>query len=167
MQKRPSTGFTDDQNFWHQHVPAARVPTFDEPSTSLSYNEPSSIVPAYNEGSTLVVSVDATNVTDQQQPPPPPPPIASKKRGRKKGSKGIDTQLGGKSASSNQQSGTQYFDSMSLSTLKDKMESIRGSSKKVKTINELVADLGIMRNLSTFDDDDTVDEPPSRSSYSK
>lgn len=160
MQKRPSAGLTDDPHFWQQQAPAAPVPPFNEPSTSLSFSESSSTMPAYNEDAPLAVPVEAAPVTEPQ-------PAVSKKRGRKKGSKGIDTQLGGKSLASNQQSGTQYFDSMSLSTLKDKMESIRGASKKVKTINELVAHLGIMRNLSTFDDDDTVDEPPSRASYSE
>lgn len=171
MRKRTSIGSSDDQNFWHQNVPATREKTFNEQSAIASsvYNAPSTMS-AYGEVSTtstyndinVTVPTDTTIANEQPQPP-----ATGKKRGRKKGSKGIDTQLGSKSSSSQQQSGTQYFDSLSLSTLKDKMESIRSSSKKVKTINELVADLGIMRNLSTIDDDDTVDEAPSRSSYSE
>lgn len=169
LQKHTSASSTDDQHFW-QYNPAGgtRNTDFNQPTISPAYIETptqsahnkSSTLSAYNDAN-IRPSLDVMSTSDQPLQAP-----AGKKRGRKKGSKGIDTQLGGKSSSHNQ-SGTQYFDSLSLSTLKDKMESIRSSSKKVKTITELVADLGIMRNLSAIDDEDTIVEPSSRSSCSK
>lgn len=170
LQKHTSGSSTDDQPFWQYNAPAGtRGTDFNQSTISPAYNETPALtvhnkslpLSAHNDAN-IRPPTDMMNANEQQPEAP-----AGKKRGRKKGSKGIDTQLGGRSSSSHNQSGTQYFDSLSLSTLKDKMESIRSSSKKVKTITELVADLGIMRNLSAIDDEDNIDEPPSRSSYSK
>lgn len=65
-----------------------------------------------------------------------------KKRGRKKGSKGVDSRLGGASNSlKSQQAGAPYYDSISFSSLKNKIDLIRGTTKKVKTTKELLAEL--------------------------
>lgn len=65
-----------------------------------------------------------------------------KKRGRKKGSKGVDSRLGGASnPSQSQQAGAPYYDSISFSSLKNKIDLIRGTTKKVKTTKELLAEL--------------------------
>lgn len=71
------------------------------------------------------------------------PQQTGKKRGRKKGSKGIDSRLGSASNSSHsQQTGAPYYaDSISFSSLKNKIDLIRGTSKKVKTTKELLAEL--------------------------
>lgn len=63
-----------------------------------------------------------------------------KKRGRKKGSKGVDSRLGGTSNSSQSQQAP-YYDSISFSSLKNKIDLIRGTTKKVKTTKELLAEL--------------------------
>lgn len=76
-----------------------------------------------------------------------------KKRGRKKGSKGVDSRLGSASNSSqSQQSGAPYYDSISFSSLKNKIDLIRGTTKKVKTTKELLAELQ-NRKASTLVDD--------------
>lgn len=72
----------------------------------------------------------------------PEPQQTGKKRGRKKGSKGIDSRLGSASNSSHsQQTGAPYYDSISFSSLKNKIDLIRGTTKKVKTTKELLAEL--------------------------
>lgn len=79
-----------------------------------------------------------------------------KKRGRKKGSKGVDSRLGSASNSSqSQQAGAPYYDSISFSSLKNKIDSIRGTTKKVKTTKELLAELQ-NRKAPTSGDDITV-----------
>lgn len=65
-----------------------------------------------------------------------------KKRGRKKGSKGVDSRIGGAGNSSqSQQAGAPYYESISFSSLKNKIDLIRGTTKKVKTTKELLAEL--------------------------
>lgn len=72
-----------------------------------------------------------------------PPVSTAKKRGRKKGSKGVDGRLADSSASSQSAmpSNSQYYDTVSLMSLKNKIESMRGTTKKVKTTKELLAEL--------------------------
>lgn len=74
------------------------------------------------------------------------PPISTatvapqpKKRGRKKGSKGVDGRLAANLAQK-MQSGSQY-DTLSLMSLKNQIDSMRGNAKKVKTTKELLAEL--------------------------
>lgn len=62
-----------------------------------------------------------------------------KKRGRKKGSKGVDGRLAANLAQK-MQSGSQY-DTLSLMSLKNQIDSMRGNTKKVKTTKELLAEL--------------------------
>lgn len=62
-----------------------------------------------------------------------------KKRGRKKGSKGVDGRLAANLAQK-MQSGSQY-DTLSLMSLKNQIDSMRGNAKKVKTTKELLAEL--------------------------
>lgn len=81
-----------------------------------------------------------------------------KKRGRKKGSKGVDSRLGGASNSSqSQQAGAPYYESISFSSLKNKIDLIRGTTKKVKTTKELLAELQ-NRKATTSGDEVTVIE---------
>lgn len=75
-----------------------------------------------------------------------------KKRGRKKGSKGVDSRLGSASNSSHsQQAGAPYYDSISFSSLKNKIDLIRGTTKKVKTTKELLAELQRKASVSAED----------------
>lgn len=76
-------------------------------------------------------------VTDSPRIPQAPVQNEPKKRGRKRGSKGVDSRLTDNVFSSQSNS---VYDSGSLLSLKTKIESIRGS-KKVKTTKELLADL--------------------------
>lgn len=93
-----------------------------------------------------------TNVIEVQQ--------TGKKRGRKKGSKGVDSRLGSASNSSHsQQSGAPYYDSISFSSLKNKIDLIRGTTKKVKTTKELLAELQ-NRKASTSADDVAIESQP-------
>lgn len=62
-----------------------------------------------------------------------------KKRGRKKGSKGVDGRLAANLVQK-MQSGSQY-DTLSLMSLKNQIDSMRGNAKKVKTTKELLAEL--------------------------
>lgn len=81
-----------------------------------------------------------------------------KKRGRKKGSKGVDSRLGGSSNSlQSQQAGAPYYDSISFSSLKNKIDLIRGTTKKVKTTKELLAELQ-NRKATTSDDEVNIIE---------
>lgn len=85
-----------------------------------------------------------------------------KKRGRKKGSKGVDGRLANASNSSQSQQGNaQYYDPISFTSLKNQIDLIRGTTKKVKTTKELLADLQNRKPL-TYNDDDDVNliEPP-------
>lgn len=75
-----------------------------------------------------------------------------KKRGRKKGSKGVDSRLASSSnMSQSNQSGSQFGDSISFQSLKNKIDSIRGTTKKVKTTKELLAELQNRKMASTAD----------------
>lgn len=95
--------------------------------------------------STQAPNTISSNVSEMQQ--------TGKKRGRKKGSKGVDSRLGSASNSSqSQQSGVPYYDSISFSSLKNKIDLIRGTNKKVKTTKELLAELQ-NRKASTSTDD--------------
>lgn len=80
-----------------------------------------------------------------------------KKRGRKKGSKGIDKRLGGVSNAPQNQSGAPYYESISFSSLKNKIDLIRGTTKKVKTTKELLAELQ-NRKAATSSDEVTTFE---------
>lgn len=81
-----------------------------------------------------------------------------KKRGRKKGSKGVDSRLGGGSNSSHaQQSGAPYYDSISFSSLKNKIDLIRGTTKKVKTTKELLAELQNRKATTSGDEVSTIE----------
>lgn len=97
---------------------------------------------------------------DTQQP-------TGKKRGRKKGSKGVDSRLGSASNSSHsQQAGTPYYDSISFSSLKNKIDLIRGTTKKVKTTKELLAELQNRKAATSGDDVGAIESPfPSASPY--
>lgn len=87
----------------------------------------------------------ATNALETQQ--------TGKKRGRKKGSKGVDSRLGSASNSSqSQQTGAPYYDSISFSSLKNKIDLIRGTTKKVKTTKELLAELQNRKATTSGDD---------------
>lgn len=88
-------------------------------------------------GQTVVPSL--TTPTATVAPPSPVPAPTPKKRGRKKGSKGVDGRLAANLAQK-MQSGSQY-DSLSLMSLKNQIDSIRGNAKKVKTTKELLAEL--------------------------
>lgn len=96
-------------------------------------------------------------VLETQQP-------TGKKRGRKKGSKGVDSRLGGASNSSqSQQAGAPYYESFSFSSLKNKIDLIRGTTKKVKTTKELLAELQ-NRKATTSGDEVNVIESQLQSS---
>lgn len=60
------------------------------------------------------------------------------------------------STQSHQQSGAQYFDSMTLSSLKNKIDLIRGT-KKVKTTKELLAELQNRKAQPTTDDNNAME----------
>lgn len=85
------------------------------------------------------------------------PVHTAKKRGRKKGSKGVDSRLGSASNSSQSQQGAPFHDSFTLSSLKTKIESIRGTTKKVKTTAELLEDIR-SRKATTSGEDGIVAE---------
>lgn len=94
--------------------------------------------------------VVTSNVIEPQQ--------TGKKRGRKKGSKGVDSRLGSASNSSHsQQAGAPYYDSMSFSSLKNKIDLIRGTTKKVKTTKELLEELQNRKATTSMDDISVVD----------
>lgn len=67
------------------------------------------------------------------------------------------------STQSHQQSGAQYFDSISLSSLKNKIDLIRGT-KKVKTTKELLAELQNRKAQPTTDDNNAM-ESQSQSNF--
>lgn len=84
-----------------------------------------------------------------------------KKRGRKKGSKGVDSRLANASNSSQSQQGNaQYYDPISFTSLKNQIDLIRGTTKKVKTTKELLAELQNRKPLTYNDADDNLIEPP-------
>lgn len=80
-----------------------------------------------------------------------------KKRGRKKGSKGVDSRLGGASNSSQNQSGAPYYESITFSSLKNKIDLIRGTTKKVKTTKELLAELQNRKAATSGDEVNTFE----------
>lgn len=81
-----------------------------------------------------------------------------KKRGRKKGSKGVDSRLGGASNSSqSQQAGAPYYESISFSSLKNKIDLIRGTTKKVKTTKELLAELQNRKATTSGDEVNVIE----------
>lgn len=95
-------------------------------------------------------SISSVAPIDEQRP--------NKKRGRKKGSKGVDSRLGSASNSSqSQQAGAPYYDSVSFSSLKNKIELIRGTTKKVKTTKELLAELQNRRATTSIEDASTIE----------
>lgn len=85
----------------------------------------------------------------------------TKKRGRKKGSKGVDSRLANTSNTSQSQqgAGAQYYDSISFSSLKNQIDLIRGTTKKVKTTKELLAELQNRKTLAYTDDSNLVETP--------
>lgn len=81
-----------------------------------------------------------------------------KKRGRKKGSKGVDSRLGGASNSSqSQQAGAPFYESFSFSSLKNKIDLIRGTTKKVKTTKELLAELQNRKATTSGDEVNAIE----------
>lgn len=103
-----------------------------------------------NDAAKVAQSNAASSVMDVQQ--------TGKKRGRKKGSKGVDSRLGSASNSSHsQQAGAPYYDSISFSSLKNKIDLIRGTTKKVKTTKELLAELQNRKAPTSGDDVSVVD----------
>lgn len=88
------------------------------------------------------------------------PEIVVRKRGRKKGSKGVDSRLANASNSSQlQQGNAQYYDPNSFTSLKNQIDLIRGTTKKVKTTKELLAELQNRKPLTYNEDDVNVIEP--------
>lgn len=84
-----------------------------------------------------------------------------KKRGRKKGSKGADSRLtNAGNSSQSQQGNAQYYDPISFTSLKNQIDLIRGTTKKVKTTKELLAELQNRKPLTYNDDDINLIEPP-------
>lgn len=83
-----------------------------------------------------------------------------KKRGRKKGSKGVDSRLANSSNPSHSQQGnTQHYDPTSFISLKNQIDLIRGTTKKVKTTKELLAELQNRKPLTYNDDDNLIELP--------
>lgn len=70
-----------------------------------------------------------------------------KKRGRKKGSKGVDGRL----ANSGLTQSSYSHESSSFISLKNQLDSIRGSTKKVKTTHELYAELKKPNSVNATD----------------
>lgn len=66
-----------------------------------------------------------------------------RKRGRKRGSKGVDGRIADNNiiSPSHSQHNSQYSDNVSLLSLKNQIDSMRGTTKKVKTTKELLAEL--------------------------
>lgn len=103
---------------------------------------------ANDAAKTLISNIGSVNELQQ----------TGKKRGRKKGSKGVDSRLGSASNSSHsQQAGAPYYDSISFSSLKNKIDLIRGTTKKVKTTKELLAELQNRKANVTADDINAVE----------
>lgn len=91
------------------------------------------------------------NLSNTSQPGATEPQQTAKKRGRKKGSKGVDSRLSNAGNLSQSQQSSQYGDSISFQSLKNKIDLIRGASgKKIKTTHELLAELQ-SRKLSGVD----------------
>lgn len=108
--------------------------------------------PAVPIAMTSIAPIPAAPLAAAAVPAAASPPTTvqlPKKRGRKKGSKGVDGRLA--NLAQKMQSGSQY-DTLSLMSLKNQIDSMRGNAKKVKTTKELLAELQ-NRNTSgaTFD----------------
>lgn len=80
-----------------------------------------------------------------------------KKRGRKKGSKGVDSRLGASNSSQSQQAGAPYYESISFSSLKNQIDQIRGTTKKVKTTKELLAELQNRKATTSGDEVNAIE----------
>lgn len=96
---------------------------------------------------TVTVSSE-TRLRKKSSSASPPPAAAApvpKKRGRKKGSGGADRRMANLAHTG---PGSQMYETVTLLGLKSKMDSMRYSSKKVKTTKELLADLQNKSGLS-------------------
>ncbi|XP_031640332.1 putative uncharacterized protein DDB_G0282133 isoform X2 [Contarinia nasturtii] len=133
---------TDEENSSKQHI------------SLLNQNESSQAGPygdSLVQDDILENDIPRTSVSNIGQ-------LTGKKRGRKKGSKGVDSRLGSASNSSHsQQAGAPYYDSISFSSLKNKIELIRGTTKKVKTTKELLAELQNRKATTSTDDGSAVE----------
>lgn len=81
----------------------------------------------------------------ESEAPPNPINLATepRRRGRKRGSKGVDGRIADSNiiSPSHSQHNSQYSDNVSLLSLKNQIDSMRGTTKKVKTTKELLAEL--------------------------
>lgn len=96
-----------------------------------------------NESSSI-----ATPITNTANVPSEIVANQPKKRGRKKGSKGVDGRLANSGLT---QSSYSQHESSSFISLKNQLDSIRGSTKKVKTTHELYAELKKPNSVNALD----------------
>lgn len=128
------------------NTPIMETPTkVDQIASIASEGSPYSLPPTLS--GPFTIEPDEQPV--QTQSPQPPPPLLveakqPKKRGRKKGSKGIDSLL----ATQNEGAFTSLLNPDSYLDLKQKITSISAGNKKTRTTKELLADIQQKRSNS-------------------
>ncbi|XP_055313175.1 serine-rich adhesin for platelets-like isoform X2 [Sitodiplosis mosellana] len=138
---------TDEENSSTQHISLIQQTESSRASPFESLVQQDDLL-ANDAAKTSISNLGSTSELQQ----------TGKKRGRKKGSKGVDSRLGSASNSSHsQQTGAPYYDSISFSSLKNKIDLIRGTTKKVKTTKELLAELQNRKASATAEDISAVE----------